>query len=265
MVVVNRIFLAIAWIGAVALGSPVARSQGDPAQNGHIHYDTSKCSKDPQGMVYFAVGRRVLRQPMANITYITLGPAAYLASLPAPPDPSEPIGCPDHPIQGLAYDLRRLSAMPNNPPNSASAYADRVGLVIGNGHFSSAENGLFDLMCRTYTLRDDSVPDFAGCKKPFRCDQDIAYQAEKYREPDGGKMALFCSVGINCSPRPISCEGGYKLHDDFAVHYEFATSSVPVAEIVATDRELQRRFDAAEVKDFRWQSTRTETTREKPP
>jgi hypothetical protein len=49
-------------------------------------------------MVYFAVGRRVFRQPAGNIVYITTDMPGTQALDPKPPDPSEPVGCPAPPF-----------------------------------------------------------------------------------------------------------------------------------------------------------------------
>ena len=96
------------------------------------------------------------------------------------------------------------------------------------------------------------MPGFRGCKKPFHCGEDAAYLAEDYTSPDRTKLALFCVVGVGCSPRPTGCDGAYSLHRDLAVNFQFATAAVPVDKFIEADREIQRRIEAAEVKDFRW-------------
>ena len=49
---------------------PPAAYEPDMAYSGKLSYDPSTCSRDPQGMIFFALGRRVLRQPMDNLGYM---------------------------------------------------------------------------------------------------------------------------------------------------------------------------------------------------
>ena len=141
----------------------------------------------------------------------------------------------------------------------------RVRLVVNAGEGIVTENKLFDLMCKTYSLPDNRVSGFTGCKKPFHCGEDAAYLADNYTSPDGSKLALFCMVGVGCSPKPTGCNGGYRLHGDFAVNFQFATAAVPVEKFIEADHEIQRRIEAAEVKDFQWSPSLTELKRRKSP
>jgi hypothetical protein len=247
-------------------GGPLAHAQ---AYHRSIPYDPSTCSSDAHDMVFFAVGRRVLRQPRPNLVYITGYMLNELIDLPRPPKPDDPEGCPDHPIQGAAYTLSHISAMPDDVRGNTPSYADRVRLVVnaGRGVLKGIveENDLFDLICKKYSLPDNSVPGFRGCKKPFHCDEDVAYLADDYTSPDGTKLALFCMVGVGCSPKPIDCNGAYSLHSDFAVNFQFATPAVPVDKFIEADREVRRRIEAAEVKDFRWSPSLADLKRGKSP
>jgi hypothetical protein len=159
----SRILGAFVWLG---LSGSVACAQGYPAQNGQVHYDPSKCSKDPHGMVYFAVGRRVFRQPVENIGYIAAGSRPANAPYPSPPDPSEPMGCPDHPLPGGSYTLSRMSAMPEDKPNANSGYADHIVVVINDGATGgSPEDRFFDLLSKDWGISDDNVSGFIETAK----------------------------------------------------------------------------------------------------
>jgi hypothetical protein len=251
MVVVNRIFLAIAWIGAVALGSPVARSQGYPAQIGQIHYDQSKCSKDPQGMVYFAVGRRVFRQPMDNLVYISTGSPQDQALYPRPPDPSEPVGCPDHPIPGGSYNLRHFSAMPEDPPNAFSLYADHISVIVNDGsHGAYTQDGLFNELSKTRGLAERSIPGFVETGKGSAEFYYYTYKALQYLTPGGQNLTISCHNDL--SNRHNISEYGYMFAEDVAISTTFVTENVPMAELFGADQELRRRIDAAQIKDFQW-------------
>ena len=232
------------------------------AKDAVLHYDTSKCSTDPHDMVYFAVGRRVYRQPMENIFYIQ-GYSNKLrddAHLPQPPKPSDPAGCPDHPIQALGYYLRHFSALPGDTAKSLYANADKVPIEIINNPspgLNAVDTKSFDLICKTYHLHDDSVPGFIGCKKPFKCDHGEIYQAKKYSLPFHQRMILNCVVSYRyCEPQPGLCSVSYRLFDDLTVWYKFKTVNVPIKDALDYDRELQRRIGLAEVKNYPWPSDR---------
>lgn len=246
------------WAATPALAQPIppprgsVSSDGDYAYSGSFTYDPSTCSRDPKGMVYFAVGRRVLRQPLENLGYMTGMNAADRRAMPHVRHPEEPVGCPDHPIQMAAYDLWHISSMPGNVPNMAAADADKINLIIHGRDTPYRQNDLFELMCRTHKLRDESVPGFVGCKKPYRCNEDVTYQANEYTEPDGTKIALHCTVSLDCTPRLATCFGGYLLREHLTVNFKFAPSVLPIERFPAADQEMQRRLEAAEVRDFEW-------------
>ena len=97
------------------MGADNLLAQPSPAYHREIPYDPSKCSSDAQNMVYFAVSRRVFRQPRPNLTYIPGYPIGQISSLPQPPKPEDPEGCPGHPIQGVAVGTARVYPMPGEP------------------------------------------------------------------------------------------------------------------------------------------------------
>ena len=222
------------------------------AESRRIPYDPSKCATDAHDMVYFAVGRLVFRQPEWNLRYIAGGSKEYLAALPKPPQPDEPEGCPGHPIQGGAFDIFPWSAPPGEAANAATAYADSLYLIVNDGNRPTSENGLFALVCKSYGLRDNGVAGFDGCKKPFHCDEDVAYQTTEYEAPVGGKVALFCRVAADCSGIPSVCDGGYQIKKNFVVNFSFRTARLPIVQFIAADRELRRRIDLSEITDFKW-------------
>jgi hypothetical protein len=185
------------WAAAPALAQPVppptgsVSPDGDYAYSDTFSYDPSTCSRDPQGMVFFAMGRRVLRQPMDNLGYMMGLSAAKRRVMPHVRHPEEPVGCPDHPIQMWSYTLRRVSAMPGDPPSPASAEADAIGAIVHAGDFPFRRNDLFKFFCRPGNVSPDtSVLGFVGCRTPRQCDQAASYEAIEYAEPNSTKIAL---------------------------------------------------------------------------
>jgi hypothetical protein len=247
-----NLILSIAGVGMFSCYAVPARAQAFPSYHRQIPYDPASCPEDAHGMVYIAIGRHVLRQPRANLIHITGGSPAYSAALPKPPDPKEPEGCPRHPIQGAAFTLGRISAMPDEAPTAASRYADNIAVIINDGAAPAAENGAFAAMCKAFQIPIMSVPGIIGCRKPFKCDQDVAFEAKDYSGSDGVEVAMFCRVVPDCSDKLAACDGGYRLHSDFTVNFRFGVASLPIAQFIEADRELRRRLGAAEVKDFEW-------------
>ena len=232
---------------------------GDYAYSGHFQYDPATCSRDPHGMVFFAVGRRVLRQPMDNLGYMIGTNAAFRRVMPHVRHPEEPVGCPDHPVQMQVYNLHRISAMPDDPPGPASADADRISAVVHAGDRPFRRNSIFEMICKEHKLNGASVPGFADCRTAPTCL--IAYEAMEYAEPDATKVALQCESD-KCPGQITRCEGGYLLRERFTVNFTFSPVLLPVSRFIAADQELRRRLDAAEVRDFEWAETSAASTSE---
>jgi hypothetical protein len=248
--------LAVVLMFATLPAPIVLAATNAQAHDTTIPYDPSKCSTDPHEMVYFAVGRRVYRQPMENIFYIQ-GYTQKMREdqhIPQPPKPSEPAGCPDHPIQALGFYLKCFSAMPGDKDKILYANADRVPIeIINNPKHGLQNEGLLDLICNRYDLRDTSVPGFTGCKKPFQCDHGAVYEANDYALPFDQKMILDCVMPLQyCEDSPGICEVSYKMYDDLNVWYKFKTKDVSIQQALDYDRELRRRIEAAEIKNYRW-------------
>jgi hypothetical protein len=244
----SRILGALVWLG---LCGSVACAQGYPAQNGQVHYDPSKCSKDPHGMVYFAVGRRVFRQPMENIGYIAAGSRPANSPYPSPPDPSEPMGCPGRPLPGGSYTLSRMSAMPEEPRGAYTIYADHIAIIINDGSTGAfTRDGLFDLLNKTRGLAAHSTPGFVETGKGPDKFYYYSYKAQNYFTPDGRNLTIACHNDL--SDKHIICEYGYMIGIDLAISATFLTDNVPLTEIFGADQEIRHRIEAAQVKDFRW-------------
>ena len=240
-------------IGFMGLAWPLASAK---AESGKIPYDPATCSTDAQDMVYFAVRWRVFRQPKLNLTYIGSESIPIMATLPKPPKPAEPVGCPDHPIQAAAFFFSHISAMPGEALNPASRLADSVSVVLNGANYTVDQNAVLDPICKKFRLPDESVPGFNGCAVPVACGQRyFSYQAKDYQTPDGSKIAMYCTVGLQCRPQPMGCNGGYRLHANLMVNFSFSTAVLSVQDFIAADQEIRRRLDAAELKDYQWPET----------
>src|SRR6185295_2569981 len=84
-------------------------SFGSPSPADGIHYDSAKCAESPPGMIYVAAGRHVYHQPSGNLHYVHGVSRETAAGLPIPPRPSQPAGCPDHPLRGMGFKFGPFS------------------------------------------------------------------------------------------------------------------------------------------------------------
>ena len=238
-------------------GTP-AYAQLFPPQSGTAQFDPSKCSTDSGGKYYyFALGRHVFRQPIDNPAVISVpnGPE-YLASLPRPPIPADPVGCPGHPLQVSHYGFSHFVSTTNGQPSSASRNADHFKVGLNNSTFVGTQDELFQ-MCQTKDHRDTSVPGFigciiSGCGITPTCYYSRVYQTVDHLSPDAAKMTLLCEGGVDLRPFPIGCQGGYKLYADVAIYYGFDPRKIPLEASLEAETAFRRRLHAAEIADYQW-------------
>ena len=231
--------------------------QSRPAVQGKYRYNPGSCSKDAQGMVYFALGRMVIRQPAENLVYIT-GNIEGDPTLPQPPDPAEPKGCPDHPIQIAVggYSLARLSAMPWEERNPASEYADHVSMVLNDGRKGIAtEDDMFELQKSDATAPGYPVPGFDVSGNNPKNTNYLTYRSRSYFIPDGRALTISCGYRVEPNRRIRICKYAYGVDEKYAMYAAFNTDFVPLTEITAADREIRRRFEAAQIPDYPWKES----------
>ena len=224
-----------------------------PSRNGPDHYDPSKCSTSAGGdYYYFAVGPHVLRQPTGNPVGLNGARSAqYSASLPRPPIPTDPWGCPGHPLQEVFYRIDGFADITHDHQTATLRDADRLWVGFTNGFPGITYNGGFPL-CQTRGVRDTSIPGFQGCVIPDTCTYTGFFQATGYSSPDGKYLTLYCSSGLKCSRLPDKCDAGFQLYTDFAVHIGFESRTLPIEASPDAAEELVRRIHAAEIVGYQW-------------
>ncbi len=244
---------------AVAQAQPIpppAKGQGvgpngDYAYHANYHYDPSKCSRDAAGMVYFAVGRRVLRQPLDNLVAMMGVSVSERRAMPQTRFPDEPWGCPDHPLQNATYTLNHVSAMPDAPTSPVAAQADAITVIIHDGEFPFRQDFLVHSKQCEERMTDKSVPGFIGCRIG-PCEGARTYEATEYAEPNGIKVTIDCDAFTGCDFNRARCQGGYLLKERFTVNFIFRAGALPLPLFTVADTELRHRLIAAEVVDFEW-------------
>jgi hypothetical protein len=249
-------------IGLVSLGIVVCL--GSPARADGIAYASSKCSSNPHGMIYVAAGRHVYHLPFENLRYVHGVSFETAARLPVPPRPSEPNGCPDHPLRGIGFKFSPFSDVTHpapaeteiggfvqlveiDPSSSWDTY-ERYALsnpdtcAAGDWSATGTTPGL--TMCWPAAARsaDRSI------RFPFAAIVD----PQRYAGPLGQPLAILCSPNRSAGADDYACEISYRLDQDLIVWYDFRTSFIPLSGLIDFDRELRRRIAEAEIPDYGW-------------
>jgi hypothetical protein len=248
--------IMVASVGAlVGAGSS---TRGDGAR-----YDSSKCARDPRGMIYIAAGRHVYHQPFENLKYVH-GVSLETAGLPMPPQPWQPKGCPDHPLRGTGFKFSPFSDV--SSPESATATVGGVIQLLEidssswwdtHERYSLASHGSCAAEPSSGT---EPAPALTMCwpvaadsadrrsRAPFAATVD----PQQYASPLGQPLAILCNPDLSGDVDGYACEISYRLDQDVGVWYEFRTSRIPLSGVISFDRELRRRIAEAEVPDYGW-------------
>jgi hypothetical protein len=234
-------------VGPLILSKPVRQ-----APSPHLVYTPEKCSTDAKGFVYFALGRDVIHQPAANL--ISFGgvrpsdPGALLK----PPKPNDQLGCPDHPIQGAYFELHRVSVTDGSRESSP---ADAISLTINSSDQTFGKDDIYKLLCISYKLPVAGYSGLSGCKKPFHCGEDAAFQAIKYTTPVGEPVSFFCQVSLGCNNQLGQCDGAYQLKPRFQLYFSFSAAVLPLGNFVEADKIVRQRLSDSTDTEYAWNET----------
>lgn len=244
--------------------TPLARAE-------RMIFDPTLCATDPQGNVTIALGRIVLQVPIHELSYILDLPADDRAAAPVPPDPSQPEGCPDHPIVGKSFSFNYLVDAFRRRDRSDGALPRRIDrLLLVDvprdywGRQPSNENR-FDGFCSTNELRRTASNGLTICGvQP--ADQEIprehwpfAAQApiEIYGAPFHRPYTVSCLWGFVRGTH--QCDVVYKLYETVNLSYRFAPHRLPIEDLIDLDRELRAWIESSRVLDFVWPDEEVDT------
>ena len=233
-----------------------------------VHYDPSQCSTDPEGTVTIALGRVVLRVPMDALSSIADLPPQERAVAPVPPDPSQPQGCPDHPMIGRAFYFRYLSdavqdgSLSNQP---LSRRIDRLALIAVRPDFwglQPSHERRFRQVCTDYQLRRESGNGLQIChvrpndtERPERHWPFVAQAPlSRYVAPFDRPFTAYCTWGSR--PGTHQCDVDYKLYDTMNVAYRFEPGRLPLDDLIDFDRGLRAWIESVRVDGFVWPDER---------
>ena len=234
-----------------------------------VSYDPSQCATDPEGTVTIALDRLVMRVPMDALSSIRDLPPEARAVAPAPPDPSEPEGCPDHPMVGRSFYFRYLSdTLHNNSSLSSPAQRriDRLLLVAARPDFwglQPSEERSFERICNDQQIRDELDngllaclvrPDITGRPRehwPFAAQAPL----DLYTAPFGRPFMVHCTWGFR--PGTHQCDVTYKLYETVNVSYRFEPGRLPLDDLIDFDRGLRASIESMRIHDFVWPDERS--------
>ena len=262
--IITGILAAAAFAALSLAAAPSARAET-------MIFDPTECATDPQGNVTITLGRIVLQVPIHELSYIQdLQPDDRTAA-PAPPDPSQPEGCPDHPIVGRSFSFNYLVDAYRRRDRSEGALprrVDRLLLVDVSPEYWGMQplnEQAYERICNTYDLKSIAPNGLTICRvRPE--DQEIpqehwpfAAQApiKIYGAPFDRPYTMYCLWGVVRGTH--QCSVTYKLYETVNLAYRFAPHRLPIEDLIEFDRELRAWIESSRVQDFVWPDEEAET------
>lgn len=251
---------AIIIVTAGAILLPLA----SPAPAQQQQFGGLRCAKNPQHMIYVAVGRHVYRQPAENLKYVHGISFETAAGLPIPPRRSEPEGCPDHPLRGIGFKFGPFSDV-GSPGAAETSIGGLIQLIEIDPYSWWDTHERYALAgagtCRAGDTSDrETAPGMTMCRSgPARAAEDPArssfaaiIDSRSYSGPLNQPLAILCNPDDTSRADDHVCEISYRLDRNVGVWYQFSTSLISLPRIIAFDRELRRRIAEAEMTDYAW-------------
>jgi hypothetical protein len=242
-------------------------------------YDASRCKRDTHGNIYFGLGRNVFGVPHATVPYLGEIYTDHWANRIVPPDPKEPIGCPDNPYQLESYGFgyAHLSTDDSAPGRIADVHPGKLLVELirtlpGDAVPSLSDKtwmgeevqaGISDDVCATATVREQISGGITVCR---RKQSEREVRVEDWRtayvsSPEHYGTPLGKTFVVNCSDLSFSlggqCNVAYTLLPGLGVTYRFAVRKGDVLQIepiVDFDRGMRAFVNEMLVKDYPWPS-----------
>jgi hypothetical protein len=259
-----RLPQAVQATGMVLVSIVASLCAGSPTRGDAIQYNSAKCSENPGGMIYVAAGHHVYHQPFENLRYVHSVSLETAAGLPVAPRPSQPRGCPDHPLRGMGFKFGPFSDV-TKPGVAETAIGALVQLIevdpaawwdTYERHSLSRANAC----AAEHATGIETAPGLTVCRpaaatssgRPGRLPLVAIVDSRHHAGPLGQPLAILCSPNTSAGADDHVCEMSYRLDTDVGVWYEFHTSVMPLSGVIDFDRELRRRIAEAEVSDYWW-------------
>jgi hypothetical protein len=229
-----------------------------------LQFSPSLCATDPGDTIHLALGRTVLRVPLDSLVYILDLHIEERSDAPEVPDPNEPEGCPDHPVQAAAYTLRApLSELlgKDDAADGSGARFVPFKLVWGSPDawgLQPSKERRYAKACEAYGVWEELENGLVSCRVRFKeapeLDKDsaIVFQArpEIYSAPLDRPFVIDCShlLGIGSQ----TCYNVYKLYPTVNFARKFDLQRVDIDDFIDVDRALRAWIENARVVDYQW-------------
>ncbi len=253
--------LVCQFVALALLFSVLARHD---ARAGELQFSPSSCATDPGKTIHLALGRTVLRVPLDSLVYILDLPLEKRADVPRVPNPTEPEGCPGHPVRAGAYTLRAALSEPGGSGDQPDGAGTRftpfklVSVSPDSWGLQPWAEGRFSKNCESFGVWTELANGLIACRVRFEdapeLDKDsaISYQArpEVYRAPFDRPLIVVCShlLGIGTQ----TCHIRYKLYPTANFVRKFDLQRVNVDDLIDVDRALRAWIENARIKDYPW-------------
>jgi hypothetical protein len=239
-------------------------SERGEARAEEFNFSPSSCATDPGDTIHLALGRTVLRVPLDSLVYILDLHVEERTEAPPVPDPSQPEGCPDHPVQARSFTLRaaltEFGGGGDRADNAATQYVP-FKLVLSTpdewGIQPSAERR-FAERCSSFGIWDELENGLVACRVRFEDapemdnDSAIIYQArpDVYSAPFGRPFVIDCFQLLLIGSQ--TCYNVYKLYRTVNFARKFDLQRVDAADLVDIDRALRAWIETTRVADYQW-------------
>ena len=240
-------------------------------------YDPAACKSDAQGKFYVALGRYVLATPYANRGVYMRDPLRPGNIGLVAPDPTEPQGCPDNPLQSWSYEF--IYALPGSDAgggaggSGGSPQADRLTLYRTSDspspppdepEWSGADFMLLDwkTSCKDPAVREELPDGLNACLIKPEPETRKENWGGVYRAPaDVYTTPLGKPFIVGCGPllfeNMIShCSVAYTMMPGLGVGYRFqpylGPHHISINGVIDYDRGLRTAIEGLVIKDYAW-------------
>jgi hypothetical protein len=262
------------------IGSSLLHSH-DALARSAVKFDPAQCRSNAQGKFYVALGPTVLALS-APVIPISVDNAGVVRR--APPDPKQPVGCPDNPMQVGGYVPLIASTYPGEKeasPAQREGVSDfaliditptdsALGRTSEEWSFEASYRKSVESACSYAARREELPAGLIACRSeeaPTEVDDWMAaYLADPdvYRTPLGHKFTFDCQ-GDLYKDGLGDCHVIYAISPSLGLSYSFQPDRgpviLPIADVIAYDRTLRRQVLNSIVENYPWPS---ETARRLP-
>lgn len=209
-----------------------------------VSYDPKTCSGGGDGKIYLAFDRTVLGikiEDLFSFQFIHLIQKENAADLPVPPNPSEPEGCFDFPIQISSVGVSGLGGLYQDVDNSyALNYERELEKIVTNkrgGESICGRETKDFLVCHVFDLS----PRRALITGIYKADEAI------YTTPDGHPFILYCDY-----VPADTCHLNYLIHDGIRLRTNTNIRINPISSVISADKQLRSDFNQMLIDNYTW-------------